>query len=154
MSWSAVLPALFGAVIGALVTLLADRARWRRDVAFRSHQARRDAYTAYLAALHTGSEGVRAVVLGEDAAASRPQDAAEAFRSAGVYQARESLALLAPQAVADEAGRALHRLRDLRNLAADGHPAHSPEYRTALTRYDQSLTTLRTAMRRDIESER
>ena len=149
---SAALPALLGTILGALVTLLADRVRWRRELALRSHEARRDAYAGYLAALHTGSEGIRSVALGDTAAAGRLSEAGEAFRTAGVYQAREQVSLLAPEAVTRFAGTALHRLRDLRDLASRGCAVESPDYQRALALYDEAVAGLRTAMRRDFGS--
>ncbi|GAA0473908.1 hypothetical protein GCM10010361_42810 [Streptomyces olivaceiscleroticus] len=146
------MPALLGTVLGASVTLLADRIRWRRDHALLSQKTRREVYAAYLAALHTGSERIRAVVLGDATAADRLSAAGEAFRAAGVYQAREHVALLASEAVACSAGQVLYRLRDLRDLAARGLSPASSDYEHAVMRYDEALTDLRTAMRQDIGS--
>jgi hypothetical protein len=65
VNWSPALLTLLGTIVGASVTLLADRVRWRRDQHQRRHDARRDAYATYLAALHATSDGIRAVSLGE-----------------------------------------------------------------------------------------
>lgn len=90
------------------------------------------------------------MALSEATSLTRLSEADEAFSSAGVYQAREHVSLLAPHGVTQEAGQALHRLRDLRDLAADGHSPRSPDYQRALAHYDEALTRLRTTMRKDI----
>src|SRR5688500_6428670 len=61
VGWSAPLLTLLGTVVGASVTLFADRVRWRRDRDLRRRDERRTVYGAYLAALHTTSEEIRAV---------------------------------------------------------------------------------------------
>ena len=94
VNWSTALPTLLGTIVGASVTLLADRVRWRRDQHQRRHDARRDAYATYLAALHATSDGIRAVSLGEHTPETpKPSAARAVFRSANLNATREQLVL-------------------------------------------------------------
>lgn len=151
MSWSTALLTLLGTIVGASVTLLADRVRWRRDQHQRSDDARRDAYATYLAALHVTSEGIRAVSLGEHGPeTSRPSAARAAFRSANLNATREQLVLLAPALIVRAADETFKGLRELRDLVGQGHDLESPDYRQVLDRYQLVLKTLRNGMREDL----
>ena len=136
MNWSPALLTLLGTIVGASVALLADRVRWRRDQHQRRHDARRDAYATYLAALHATSDGIRAVSLGEYVPeTSRPSAARAAFRSANLNAIREQLVLLAPALIVRAADETFKGLRQLRDLVSQGHDLESPEYQQVLNRY-------------------
>jgi hypothetical protein len=151
VNWSTALPTLLGTIVGASVTLLADRVRWRRDHHQRRHDTRRDAYATYLAALHATSEGIRAVSLGEHTPETpRPSAARAAFRSANLNATREQLVLLAPAAIVRAADETFKGLRKLRDLAGQGHDLESPDYQQVLNRYQLVLKTLRNSMREDL----
>jgi hypothetical protein len=151
VNWSAALPTLLGTIVGASLTLLADRVRWRRDEHQRGHAARRDAYAAYLAALHATSERIRTVSHGEHLPeASTPSAAREAFSSANLNATREQIMLVAPAPIVRAADDAFRRLRTLRNLLSQGHDSESPDYKQALYRYQLALKTLRNVMRGDL----
>jgi hypothetical protein len=151
VNWSTALPTLLGTIVGASVTLLADRVRWRRDQHERRHDTRRDAYATYLAALHATSEGIRAVSLGEHTPETpRPSAARAAFRSAHLNATREQLVLLAPAAIVRVADETFKGLRKLRDLVGQGHDLESPDYQQVLNRYQLVLKTLRNSMREDL----
>jgi hypothetical protein len=151
VGWSAPLLALLGTIVGASVTLFADRVRWRRDQDLRRREERRSAYGTYLAALHTTSEEIRAVSLGEHSVETTRQSAARtAFRSAHLNACREQLVLLAPEPIVRASDGTFTALRDLRDVVGRGGDLNSPDYQQILTRYQAALTTLRTAMRVDL----
>lgn len=151
MNWSTALLTLLGTIVGASVTLLADGVRWRRDQHQRSQAMRREAYAAYLFALHGTSENIRAVSLGEHAPdASRTLAAMAAFRSSNLNAAREQLVLLAPAPVVHAADDTFRPLRKMRNLLAQGYDFSAPTYKEVLTRYQLALKTLRNVMRGDL----
>jgi hypothetical protein len=154
MNWSTALSTLLGAVVGVGSALLVDRVRWGREHVQRWQQARREAYIAYLTALHQANEAIRAVSLGEDAAdAGREALARAAFRSAGIVQAREAVVLVAPEPIVQAADLAFQRLRSLRDLIGQGHQLGSPGYEPALLAYGDSLQALRNTIRQDLGME-
>ncbi|REF99750.1 hypothetical protein DFJ67_5794 [Asanoa ferruginea] len=145
--------ALLGTVVGASVTLFADRVRARRDQNLRRHETLRNAYGTYLGALHTTSEELRAVSLGEHAAdVSRQSAARTAFRSAKLNIHREQLVLLAPERAVLAGDEAFRTLRELRDVVAEGGDLQSVEYQQVLDRYQAALGTLRDVMRADLGS--
>lgn len=154
VNWSAGLPALvglLGTIVGAALTLLADRVRWRRDEYQRGHASRREAYAAYLAALHATSENMRTVSHGDHAPeTSMPAAAREAFRSASLHAAREQIMLVAPAPIVEAANDTFRRLRKLRNLLSQGRDFESPDYKQDLNQYQLALKALRNVMRGDL----
>jgi hypothetical protein len=151
VNWVTASLALIGTIVGASITLVADRVRWRRDQRQRQVEARRDAYTVFLAALHVTSEGLRAVSLGEGVPeTTRPSAARTVFRSANLNAAREQVLLLAQTPVVRAADRTYVALRVLRDVVGQEHDHDSPSYREVLLRYQQELKTLRTTMREDL----
>jgi hypothetical protein len=151
VDWWTVIPALGGTVVGASVTLLADRVRWRRDQHQRGHDARRDAYAAYLAALHATSEGLRAVSLGEHSVeVPRAAAARAAFRTTNLNALRELLVLLAPAPIVLRAGETFRELRNLRDVVAGSQDLDPPDYQPVLMRYQLALKRLRNSMREDL----
>jgi hypothetical protein len=122
-----------------------------REDHLRLHQERRTTYVQYLKALHDGSEGVRAVVVGgAPSGGNRVEIAGRAFSDAGVYAAREAVILTSGRDLADAALNAFHRVRDLRDLAAGGFVAEDAGYQNALEAYRKALNRLRAEMRREL----
>lgn len=151
MSWWAAVSALAGTIIGVSATLLADGVRWQRDQRQRRHDARRDAYAAYLAALHATSEGLRAVSLGEHPTeVSRPSAARAAFRSTSLNAVRELLVLQAPTPIVLAAAETFRQLRDLRDVVARSRDLDPADYEQVLNRYQVALARLRNVMRADL----
>jgi hypothetical protein len=153
VTWSAPLLALLGTVVGAAVTLVADRVRWRRDQSQRRQEVLRAAYGAYLAALHATSEEIRVVSLGERPRGTSRQSAARAaFRSAQLNACREQLVLLAPEPTVRAGDGTFTALRDLRDVVGHGGDLDSPDYQQVLTRFQAALKALRNSMRTDLGS--
>jgi len=154
VTWSAPLLALLGTIVGASVTLLADRIRWRRDRGQRRVEALRNTYGTYLAALHATSEELRSVSLGEHAPqTSRSSAARAAFRVAQLNACREQLVLLAPREPTVRVGdETFTTLRELRDAIGQGSDVDSPDYRQILKRYQGALYELRNVMRADLGS--
>jgi hypothetical protein len=150
VDWSGPLVALLGTVVGASVTLLADRVRWRRDQHQRRYELLRAAYGDYLASLHTTSEEVRAVSLERKPEVSRQSAARAAFRSASLNARREQLVLLAPEPTVRAANETFVALRELRDSVSHGNDANSPGYQEILSEYLAALQRLRNAMRADL----
>ncbi|MEU0877026.1 hypothetical protein ABZ345_00395 [Lentzea sp. NPDC005914] len=151
MNWLAALLTLAGTVVGASITLTAERMRWRRDQRERHLEARRDSYAGYLAALHTTSESIRAVSLDEhDADVRRSSAARAAFSTANLNAAREQIVLLAPASVVRAADKTFTTLRSLHDIVAQGGDLDSPNYRETLSVYQHALKDLRKVMREDL----
>lgn len=153
MNWWAPLLTLLGTIVGASVTLAADRVRWRRDQDQRRHETLRTAYGGYLAALHATSEQIRAVSLGEhEPETPRTQAARAAFRSADLSAGREQLVLLAPARIVRAGDDAFRTLRELRDIVGEGAGLDAPDYQRVLGRYQAALRQLRDTMREDLGS--
>jgi hypothetical protein len=110
------LSTVLGAIIGLGSAIVGERIRWRREQSDRWLTIRREVYLGYLKALHEANQGMRAVSLGDfPSETTRDHAARAAFRTAGVNQAQENLALIASEPVikaAVETSTALRRLRD------------------------------------------
>ena len=140
-----------GTIVGASITLIADRVRWRRDQDQRHHQTRRDSYATYLAALHATSDAIRVVSLNEhDPQVSRVSAAVTAFGSAHLNAAREHVALVGPESVVHAADATFRSLRNLRDLLRQGPDLESSEYQQGLAQYQLTLYALRNVMRSDL----
>ena len=151
MNWLAAALTLAGTIVGASITLIADRVRWRRDQDQRHHQTRRDSYATYLAALHATSDAIRVVSLNEhDPQVSRVSAAVTAFGSAHLTAAREHVALVGPESVVHAADATFRSLRNLRDLLRQGHDLESSEYQQGLAQYQLTLYALRNVMRSDL----
>jgi hypothetical protein len=151
VNWLTALLTLAGTIVGASITLTAERLRWRRDQRERRIEARREAYAGYLAALHATSEGIRDVSLGQhDDAVSRSSAARAAFRSANLNAAREQIVLLAAAAIVRAADKTFTSLRALRDVVGHGGTLDTPDYRQHLDGYQQALKALRNVMRDDL----
>lgn len=102
MEWLPLLSTLMGAAIGIAATLIADRNKWRREVARQALEVRRAAYTEYASALKDAGEEIRAVALGDHRSdAARDTAVREAFRATGLYTASEQLWLVGPPLVVE-----------------------------------------------------
>jgi hypothetical protein len=151
VNWVTVLLALVGTVVGASITLVADRVRWRRDQRERRFEVRRDVFAAYLAAVHVASEALRAVSLGEHSPeVARSSTARTAFRAANLNAAREQIVLLADTSVVRAADETYRELRNLRDVVGQEHNHDSTVYQGVLHRYQRALKGVRTAMREDL----
>ncbi|WP_406634257.1 hypothetical protein [Amycolatopsis sp. WGS_07] len=151
MIWLAPLFTLLGTALGAGATLLADRIRWRRETSRQDQRARRDSYVVFLTAVQDANAGVRSALAGDHAPdESRSSAARSAFRGAGLFAAREQLALMAPDAVVAAADQALRQARQLRDLVIAGRRIDDAGYLRALDRFQAALDAVRSAMRTDL----
>ena len=63
---------------------------------------------------------------------------------------RYELSICAPRYVVEKSDDSFRRLRDLRDVVADGFSRDSSEYVTGRHRYDRAYQALREAMRKDL----
>jgi uncharacterized membrane protein YccC len=138
-----------GALVGVGSTLLADRARWRRDAAERSRQERKEIYVACPTTFRQAHEAMRAVATGDQQREATALDAAvrEAFRASGCNEARETALICAPPELADTVEDAYLTLRKLRDALAAGNSLASPAYPEARRAHARALSAAREAMR-------
>ncbi|TLS45657.1 hypothetical protein FE633_12835 [Streptomyces montanus] len=149
MEWMTLVSAGVGAIIATASAAVLERGRWRRESRERETAARRVLYGEYLACLSEARNGFRS--LARDT--SLPlQDRAVAARGcfAPCYGLRYQMTITAPHAVVEASEDAFRRLRDVRNLAAEGALSDSDDYAQGRGRYEDALTRLRAAMRTDI----
>ncbi|WP_299736064.1 hypothetical protein [Pseudonocardia sp. 73-21] len=81
----------------------------------------------------------------------RTQAAVEAFRSANLYSRRYQLSITAPAPIAAAATEAFDRLRDMRDIIADGHGNESDLYVASRVEYDEMKEQLISLMRKDLD---
>jgi hypothetical protein len=115
-------------------------------------ETRRVLYGSYLAVLakarHTCSLMARETEVPADQRRKAVWDAFEPCISF-----RYELAISAPRLVVSPAEDTFRRLRDIRDIVAQGLSAEGDEYAQCRTRYDEAHLALRRAMRRDLGAE-
>ncbi|MFJ7077886.1 hypothetical protein [Streptomyces sp. NPDC098781] len=154
MDWTTLAATALGALVGVGSTLFADRVRWRRDLADRTRQERRQIYVTVLTkyrlayeAMHTAAVTGRGQEEGVRESAVR-----EAFRASGCDEARESALICAPQELSDVLEEVYATLRDLQDVFAAGDPPlGSPELQQRRLKHAEAVWAARAAMRRDLE---
>ncbi|MFH8607898.1 hypothetical protein ACH4D5_10465 [Streptomyces sp. NPDC018029] len=154
MEWISPVSTLLGAVIGVGATLLADRARWRRESADRETATRRQLYAEYTAALsrvrtalHECAQGAVGATPGSEEYA---REVRERFLAPGAYEIRHQLAIIAPRDVVAAARSAFVALRTTRDRVLDGVTADSESYAELEAGNDAAIAELRRVMRRDL----
>ncbi|MEU6380916.1 hypothetical protein [Streptomyces sp. NPDC046909] len=153
MEWMTLAGTGLGALVGVGSTLLADRARWRRDSAGQARQERKDIYVACLTSFRQAHEAMRAVATGDQQREAAALDAAvrEAFRASGCNEARETALICVPPALAAAVEDAHLSLRELRDVLAAGHPLASADYKEARRAHTRTVAAAREAMRHDLD---
>jgi len=154
MDWTTLAGTALGALVGVGSTLLADRARWRRDLADRTRQERQQIYVTVLTKYRLAYEAMHAAaVTGRDQAdAARETAVREAFRASGSDEARESSLICAPQEMSDVLESVYATLRDLQDVFAAGDPPlDSPELQERRLKHAEAVWAARAAMRRDLD---
>ncbi|WP_328880836.1 hypothetical protein [Streptomyces sp. NBC_00299] len=154
MDWTPLAGTALGAFVGIGSTLLADRARWRRDLTDRTRQERRQIYVTVLTKYRLAYEAMHAAaVTGRDQAdAARETAVREAFRSSGCDEARETALICAPQEMSDLLETVYATLRDLQDAFAAGDPPlDSPQLQERRLKHAEAIWAARAAMRRDLE---
>ena len=152
VDWTTLAGTGLGALIGVGSTLLADRARWRRDATERGRQERRDIYVTCLTKYRLAYEAMHATALAHQGRDILDAAVREAFRTSGCDEVRESALICAPQEMADVLEDVYGTLRDLQEIFAAGDPAlDSPEFQEQRLKHGQAVWAARAAMRADLE---
>ncbi|MGW8384800.1 hypothetical protein ACWGMW_01705 [Streptomyces albidoflavus] len=150
MEWIPLVSTALGAAIGVGSTLLADRARWRRDRAGQDLDVRRQLYGDYTAALSRIRTALNECAQEAIPAAERPQRVREVFLTPGAYEIRHQLAIVAPPEIVDAARSAFVVLRDTRDLLVAGASVDDAAYVDLEKRFDAAVAELRAVMRLDL----
>ncbi|GHB71082.1 hypothetical protein GCM10010306_075930 [Streptomyces umbrinus] len=148
MNWASLISAVLGAAIGITSTLLADRARWRRDSEERHRTERREVYTEYLTALSRTRNGLREAA--RSPVNERSGNAREAFHTGGAYELRIQMTITAPDRLIQPSEAAYRSLRKLRNSIEDGASHNDEAYIEQREDYQSTLEILRRGMREDL----
>ncbi|MFG3026575.1 hypothetical protein ACGFZQ_50270 [Streptomyces sp. NPDC048254] len=129
--------------------MILDHRRWRRERGDQHTESRRSLYVSYLSALAAARHACRLAVRepGPDAD-QRRRAVWEAFEAC--TSLRYELSICAPRYVVEASDDSFRRLRDLRDVAADGFSRASDEYVASRLRYDRAYQALRDAMRKDL----
>ncbi|MFF1377556.1 hypothetical protein [Streptomyces sp. NPDC058308] len=151
MQWMSLASAVLGAAIGIASTLLADRARWRRDMQDRQQELRRDVYAEFLSAL---SETRRCLwEAARDSSLPMPeraQMARDAHAQWATHSLRIKVDLVAPKELLPHVDRAYRSMCDLRDAIEGGALYGDAEYHAQRESFHRDLHTLRLEMRRDL----
>ncbi|MFF1723443.1 hypothetical protein [Streptomyces sviceus] len=151
MEWTTLAATGLGAFVGVGSTLLADRVRWRRDLAERTRQERKEIYVACLTKYRQAYEDMYAAALRPPAGVPLDTAVREAFRASGCDEIRESALVCAPQEMSDVIEAVYATLRQLQDvLAAADPPLDSPAFQEHRLAHAKAVWAARAAMRRDL----
>ncbi|MFH8620217.1 hypothetical protein ACH4E8_34770 [Streptomyces sp. NPDC017979] len=151
MDWLTLLSTLLGAVVGVGSTLLADRARWGREIRSQALEHRRTLYGEFLTTLNLAQESLFAVAYGRHPAELTRDLAARAvFGEHQVYAVRERVVLSGRESVVAAADLAFNHLKAFRDVVGSGARPDSPELAEAIHAYGTVLRELRHAMRDEL----
>ncbi|MGW4756277.1 hypothetical protein [Streptomyces chartreusis] len=151
MDWLPLVTAAFGAGVGIGSTLLADRARWRRDRSEQYREFRRDAYGDFFMALSQARNSLRKLATTPASAVDRRvQEATDVWVSSGAYEQRIRLSLVAPGHMNVHIGATYDALQVAREEISGGASAGDPRYEEALLAYHRQLDNLRVRMQEDL----
>ncbi|REE97417.1 hypothetical protein [Thermomonospora umbrina] len=152
MEWLAPLGALLGVVVGIGGTGWTERARWKRSQQHESSQVRRGIYVQFLAASAHAHSAVWSAARPEHRSdeATRRVGILEAFGPAELYARRFDLMLAAPSSVIEPALLTFRRLREVRDVLANGGQVDDPEFKVINQGYYEAFQDTVIAMRRDI----
>jgi hypothetical protein len=152
VEWMTLAGTVVGGLVGVGSTLLADRARWRRDADRRNHQERKEIYVACLTKYRQAYEGMHAAATGHRGQDTLSTAVREAFRASGCDEVRESALICAPQELSDALEDVYTTLRELQEVLAAGDPSlDSPEFEEYRLGHGQAIWAARAAIRRDLE---
>ncbi|MBC9715347.1 hypothetical protein H9Y04_22620 [Streptomyces sp. TRM66268-LWL] len=149
MEWITLAATCLGALIGVGSTLLAERLRASREESQRRQGLRQQLYADFLAALSRVADDLYALASSPDRN-ELPVRASEAWRRGDSYPLRYHMTISAPAGMVTASDACFRRLRDFRDVVANGAVSGTPEFRAAQAAYDQSLTRLRELMRTDL----
>ncbi|WP_367322265.1 hypothetical protein [Streptomyces sp. HUAS ZL42] len=152
MEWATLAATGLGALVGVGSTLLADRMRWRRDLAERNRQERKAIYVTCLTKYRQAYEDMYAASARPPEGTGRDASVREAFRASGCDEVRESALICAPRELSDLLEAVYATLRELLEvLAAGDPPLDSPEFQEHRLRHGRAVWAARAAMRRDLD---
>ncbi|WP_217241684.1 hypothetical protein [Streptomyces sp. AC555_RSS877] len=149
MEWISLASTVVGGAIATASAGLLDHRRWRRERGDQHRDTRRSLYVSYLAALATARHTCRVAVREPDPDPhQRTRAVWEAFEACTAL--RYEVSICAPRYIVGPSDDSFRRLRDLRDVVADGCSRDSNEYVTGRLRYDEAYQSLRDAMRKDL----
>ncbi|GAA4916756.1 hypothetical protein ACFPM3_21290 [Streptomyces coeruleoprunus] len=149
MEWMTLASTVVGAGIATVSALLLERRRWRRERLDRGTEVRRALYGDYLACLSEARNACGRLARAVDLdSATRRQEARAAFEPC--VGLRYQMTITAPARVVEASEKTFRTLRDLRDEVAEGTRLDSDDYRHGRDLYNDELTALREAMRRDL----
>jgi hypothetical protein len=149
MEWISLASTVVGGGIATASAGLLDHRRWRRERGDQHTETRRALYVSYLTALATARHACRVAVREPEPEPDQRRRAVwEAFESCTAL--RYEVSICAPRFIIGPADDSFRRLRDLRDVVADGFSRDSDEYVTGRLRYDKAYQALRDAMRKDL----
>ncbi|MFJ3302429.1 hypothetical protein ACIPSA_04780 [Streptomyces sp. NPDC086549] len=155
MNWITVATTAVGIVGGAGATLSVEHIRWRRAVADRVFQDRRDLYVDCIVTIRRAHEAMRGVSADGRTSAELAASVREAFRASGCDEARERMFLIDVSNEVEVAVTAsYHTLREVREALANGHGLTSNEYNTAREAHGNATRAAREVLRRDLSANR
>lgn len=153
MSWMSLISTVVGALIGIGSTLVADRARYRRELAKADRDARRQLYADFLIADAAAHDGMRLQAMKAGADETERRNAVyETFHSSQIYPTRYRLTVAAPAEVVNDSENVFRFLRRIRNTLADGLDLADAEYTELHQAHENALRRLRNSMRVDLGS--
>jgi hypothetical protein len=151
MDFSAVLGTIVGAVVGVGSTLLADRARWRRDHDLRQMLIRRETYSDFLAALSQAHTNLRTISLQEHPDGVVPPGLlAAGILESGIWRMRQSLSLCAPSPIIELAITACDAMVSIQDALIVNPDHKGAPYLRARAGLWAANANLREAMRKDL----
>ncbi|MER6918772.1 hypothetical protein [Streptomyces spiralis] len=153
MDWTTLAGTGLGALVGVTSTLLADRVRWRRDLAERTRQERKAIYVTCLTKYRQAYEAMHTAAVTHRGQPGPALESAvrEAFRASGCDEVRESALICAPETMADVIEAVYTTLRDLLEaFAAGSPPLDSAEFQEQRLKHARAVWAARAAMRRDL----
>ncbi|MFJ5309267.1 hypothetical protein [Streptomyces sp. NPDC088350] len=154
MDWGTLAGTALGAVLGVGTTLVAERARWRREHTARERAVKQQLYAEYLGALSLTTHQLRD--LKRDAGLSREERirrAGEVLGSTAAYNLRYQMLIIAPEPLGTTADQAFRCVRDLRDRFDGPDVGTDPEWSPTMSAVSESLKSLRAAMRSDLTSD-
>lgn len=147
------LATLLGASIATGSALLVEVRRDRREAAAEWRRSKRELYGAYLGVLSQVRSELQLIILdGEMSEDERRIAARQSF--ARCYEIRYQLEVFAPRAVVEPALVYFRSVRRVREAAVRGVPNGDEGYEAAFRDVIEALTTVRDAMRLDMNTDR
>jgi hypothetical protein len=150
MSWLTLLSTALGAAIGIVSTLVADRARFRRELIKVDRDARRQLYAEFLTADAAAHDTMRLQAFTAHGSGERRLAVHEAFSNSQLYSTRYRMTVLAPASVVRDSEDTFRRLRRIRRVLSEGHGVESDTYIALHQEHEAALRSLRNSMREDL----